>query len=299
MKSYQTKGLFYAISSGVLWGASGTVAQYLFSATAIKPIWLTGIRLFFSGTLLLLFLKFGRHQAIKRVWQQKWSRWQLIRFAFLGVVPSQFAYFEAIHYGNASTATVIQFLGPLLIVIYLAISQLVWPRRSDLFCIIIAFAGVFLLVTRGNLTNLSLGAAGLIWGLAAAIGQAAYTLLPRRLLKEFDTSLIVGWAMLIGSLPFAPLLLQTRITLSTTALTAVIYVVIGGTMFAYLFYLHSLHFLQPAITGMLSSFEPLTATILAVAFLGVELNSAEISGIVLVLATAFVQAFVQPKELLK
>ncbi|MCI1633126.1 MAG: EamA family transporter [Liquorilactobacillus nagelii] len=296
MESYQKKGLFYAISSGILWGASGTVAQFLFSATEITPVWLTGIRLLFSGGLLLLFLKLFRRQKVSHVWQSKTNRQQLFYFAFFGVVPSQLAYFEAIHYGNAATATVIQFIGPLLIVIYLAISQLTWPRRSDLFCIMVAFAGVFLLVTRGSLTSLTLSPAGIFWGFGAAAGQAAYTLLPRKLLQKNDTGLIVGWAMLLGSLPFIPLLLRTKIKLSITAYPAIAYVIVGGTLLAYLFYLHSLKYLQPAITGMLSSFEPLTATILAVAFLGVTLNAAEIAGIMLVLAPAFFQALDRTKK---
>ncbi|MCP9303102.1 DMT family transporter, partial [Leuconostoc mesenteroides] len=120
--------------------------------------------------------------------------------------------------------------------------------------------------------------------------------LPRKLLQKNDTGLIVGWAMLLGSLPFIPLLLRTKIKLSITAYPAIAYVIVGGTLLAYLFYLHSLKYLQPAITGMLSSFEPLTATILVVAFLGVTLNAAEIAGIMLVLAPAFFQALDRTKK---
>jgi drug/metabolite transporter (DMT)-like permease len=171
-----------------------------------------------------------------------------------------------------------------------ALSQHVWPRRIDLISISVAFFGVFLLVTRGHFDSLALSVQGLVWGLLAALSQAGYTLLPGKLLKSFDTVLVVGWGMLLGSGAFVPFLLQTKITFSFSSLLAVSYVVIGGTIFSYLFYLQSLRFLKPTITGMLSAFEPLTAAILGVMLLGLKLNLAEIIGILLVLGTSVLQA---------
>lgn len=48
------KGIFYAIVGAIFWGASGTVAQGLFSRSKLSPLWLVGIRLFFAGLLLLI-----------------------------------------------------------------------------------------------------------------------------------------------------------------------------------------------------------------------------------------------------
>ena len=283
------KGILLAVSSGILWGGSGTTAQYLFSYSPLTPYLLTGIRLLFTGLIMLAFCAVIMKENIFKIWQQAWSIKQLLWFSFLGMVPSQLAYFQAIKYGNAATATVIQFLGPLFIIIILAISQRTWPRRVDLISITVAFLGVFLLVTRGHFDRLALSPLGLIWGLLAALSQAGYTLLPSKLLKNFDTVLVVGWSMLLGSAVFAPCLLQTKVTFTFSSLIAVSYVVIGGTIFSYLFYLQSLRFIAPPIAGMLSAFEPLTAAILSVALLGLKLNLAEMIGILLVLGTSVLQ----------
>nr|WP_276825938.1 EamA family transporter [Bombilactobacillus mellifer] len=60
-------------------------------------------------------------------------------------------------------------------------------------------------------------------------------------------------------------------------------------MLAYLFYLTSLRFIQPSVTSMLSSFEPLTATVLSFLFLQTVLGKWQIIGAGAILATLFLQ----------
>ena len=59
----------------------------------------------------------------------------LIWFSYLGMLPSQLTYFLAINYKNAPTATVLQFLGPIFIIIYLALAQRTWPQRINIISI--------------------------------------------------------------------------------------------------------------------------------------------------------------------
>lgn len=67
--------------------------------------------------------------------------------------------------------------------------------------------------------------------------------------------------------------------------------VIFGTMFAYLFYLQSLRYIQPTTASVLGSFEPLSATMLSIIFLGVSFGVPETMGAVLILGTVAVQAW--------
>ncbi|MCI1986174.1 MAG: DMT family transporter [Lactobacillus sp.] len=286
------RGVFYAIFGTMLWGVSGSVAQYLFAAAHLSPTWLVGVRLLSAGLLLLAWYGIATRGSLWAIWRQ--SGWRLIIFGLLGMMPSQATYFMAISYGNAATATVLQFLGPLFIIIYLATANREWPRRIDMFSIVLALAGTYLLVTQGRLTSLALSVPAVIWGVLAGVSQASYTLLPRRLLREFDARLVVGWAMILGSVIFWPQL----VTVAPPALTAgnllgIAFIVVGGTMFAYLLYLKSLAHISPSATGMLSAFEPLTATFVAVVFLGTHLAAAEVFGGALILVTTVLQALPQ------
>lgn len=97
--------------------------------------------------------------------------------------------------------------------------------------------------------------------------------------------------MLLGGIVFAPVAHLNQVPhLTTKAWLLIIFIIIGGTMFSYLFYLQSLNYLTATTTGMLSAFEPLTATILSVTLLSTHVGPAEIAGALLILGITFLQA---------
>ncbi|MDD1389399.1 DMT family transporter [Pediococcus pentosaceus] len=298
MNQNKTKGLLFAILGSVLWGGSGTAAQFVFHHQSIDPIWLVGVRLLTAGSLLIVysFLKNGRK--IFTIFYTKSNILWLILFALLGMVPSQLTYFLAIKFGNAATATILQFMGPLFIILALAVGSRTLPRRIDVISILVALIGTLLLVTKGNLGSLALAPLAVFRGLMAGVGQANYTLIPRLLLKNFDAALVTGWAMLIGSIPFAKIIITNRpASIDPASILLIVYIIVGGTMLSYLFYLSSLNYLKPDTTGMLSSFEPLTATLLSILLLGVHFGLAETIGGLLILTTAFLQALPTRKKI--
>lgn len=283
-------GIWLAIIGSFFWGAAGTVAQFLFNNYSLSPQWLVGIRLLTSGFLLLAFILFVKKEPILKIWQNKNSVMLLLAFSFLGMLPSQFTYFMAIKYGNAATATILQFTGPLFIIIFIALRQLKLPRRIDCISIIIAMIGTILLVTKGHLNTLSLAPMAVFWGLLAGLSQASYTLLPKKLLSDFSSLIVVGWAMLLGSIPFIPIISTRQLSIINWKIAvSLVFIIIFGTILAYLFYILSLKYIEPAITGVLSAFEPLTATVLSVTLLHLHLNFIEIIGAFLIILTAFLQ----------
>jgi len=287
----EKKGFSMAIGGCTLWGLSGNVAQNLFEKVGLDSLWLVGTRLVIAGTLLVVWSLLTLPKAeVKRLFSLTYLP-GLACFAILGMIPSQLTYFLAIKHGNASSATILQFLGPLFIIVYLALRQLRWPRRVDIISIIIALFGTVLLVTNGNFSRLALAPLGIFWGVMAGVAQASYTLLPRKLLALFDARLVTGGAMIVGGFCFIPTFVVTKVpTLSVLNLFELAFIVIFGTMFAYLFYLKSINYIAPATTGMLSAFEPLTASIVGIALGTVDFTIVGIIGAILVLSTAFLQS---------
>ena len=287
----EKKGFSMAIGGCTLWGLSGNVAQNLFEKVGLDPLWLVGTRLVIAGTLLVVWSLLTLPKVeVKRLFSLTYLP-GLVCFAILGMIPSQLTYFLAIKHGNASSATILQFLGPLFIIVYLALRQLRWPRRVDIISIIIALFGTVLLVTNGNFSRLALAPLGIFWGVMAGVAQASYTLLPRKLLALFDARLVTGGAMIVGGFCFIPTFVVTKVpTLSVLNLFELAFIVIFGTMFAYLFYLKSINYIAPATTGMLSAFEPPTASIVGIALGTVDFTIVGIIGAILILSTAFLQS---------
>ncbi|WP_076459198.1 DMT family transporter [Limosilactobacillus caccae] len=287
----QTKGVLLAAGGASLWGGSGAAAQYLFSNTNISTTWLVAVRLLTAGILLTAWGAYKKPAQIHEITSHKHNRLTLISFALLGMMNSQLTYFLAVKYSNAPTATVIQYLQPVIIIAWLALAQRQWPRRIDCISIVIALVGTFYLVTGGHLNSLTLTPVALFWGLWCAFAAALYTMLPRPLLIKYDSLTVCGLAMLISGIILLPWLIKaTTPSLTLNQWLLVIYIIVGGTMFSYTMFLQSIRYISPSATGILSAFEPLVATLLAVTLLGTRLTVAAIIGSLLILFTTVLQA---------
>lgn len=163
----KSKGLWMAIIGASFWGGSGAAAQYLFANTSMTAIWLVTVRLLFGGGIMLL-IGLARHRdQIKEILSNKRDIAILVIFAFLGNFNSQLTYMLAVQTSNASTATIIQYLSPVLIILWLAFRNREWPRRIDVISIIFALVRTFLLVTGGRrLDALTITPNALMWGSA-------------------------------------------------------------------------------------------------------------------------------------
>lgn len=287
----KTKGIMLAILGPFLWCVSGSIAQYLFSNYNVDVHWLITMRMFISGSVLVAYALLTNKTATLAPLKTKSAILPLFGFSILGMFASQYTYFMAVKVSSAATATVLQFLSPVLIIVYLAVTTWHLPRRIDVLTVLIAILGTLILVTHGQFTSLSLPFSGVVWGLASAVTGAVYTLMPRHLLHTFGSIPIVGWAMLFGGI-VSIVVFQTwksfpkfdpRLYLYVT------FVVFFGTMLAYLFYLQSLNYIEPTVTSVLGAFEPLSAAVISVLFLGVAFGFSEVLGTTLILSTAVIQ----------
>lgn len=268
------KGILLAICGASLWGASGAGAQLIFSHTSMTASWLVAVRLIFAGLIMTAIGLVRNPGQTKGLLTNRGDLGILIAFTFLGMLNSQFTYMK-----------------PVLIIVWFALRNRAWPRRLDILSITIALVGTFFLVTGGHLNSLSLTPIALFWGLMCALAAAIYTVLPQGLLSRYDTLTVCGLGMLIGGICMSPVLVLTPLP-NMTAFDwgTLVYIVIFGTILAYTLFLSSINYISPAVTGMLSAFEPLVATTLAVAFLGTKLTAASVLGSLLIILCTLIQS---------
>lgn len=283
-------------TGAVLWGISGTVSKKLFQQTAIDVNWLVATRLLIAGMLLLTihFLAKDRSQ-ILAVWKNKRSALRLVIFGLVGMLSVQYTYMASIQHGNAAVATLLQYLAPVMIIIYLILRKQMTFTRKDLLTVLLALVGCFFLLTNGSVSRISVPPAAMVWGILSGIALAFYTLYAVPLLKQYDSLVIVGWAMIIGGLGLSlihPPWQIDFISLSMETYLYLIFVILFGTMIAFWFYIESLQSLSPKETSLLSSLEPLAAVITTVFWLKEPfgfyqwLGTACIIGLILVMALA-------------
>lgn len=283
----RTKGILLVVIGTMLWGISGTVAQFLFQEKSFNPEWLVVIRLLISGSILLIYGYVKKDNNIKSIWKNKNDRITLILFGIIGMLGVQYTYFAAIKHGNAATATILQYLSPVIITCYLIIRNKKLPNSKQLIAILLALIGTFFIITRGNIHSLSLSKSALFWGIASAFCSAIYTLQPVSLLKKYGSIAVVGWGMIIGGLAFSFIHSPFNFVgeISFTSIISVIFIVIFGTLIAFYCYLESLKYLMPSESSILGCIEPLSATILSVLWLNVTFDLPELIGTICIITT--------------
>ncbi|MEH6949103.1 EamA family transporter [Bacillus sp. JJ634] len=287
-------GLFFVITGAILWGVGGTVAQKLFQQYAIDVDWLVTTRLLIAGFLLLTVQFFLKERSqILGVWKNRRTAIQLIIFGLLGMLAVQYTYMASINHGNAAVATLLQYLAPVMIIVYLILRKQTVLTRQDLLTVSLALVGCFFLLTNGSISQLSVPTLAIIWGVLSGLALAFYTLYAIPLLAQYDSLVVVGWAMIIGG--FALSFIHPPWQMDFTSLTLesylyLVFVILFGTMIAFWFYIESLQSLSPKETSLLGSLEPLAAVVTTVIWLKEPfgffqwIGTACIIGMILVLA---------------
>lgn len=284
------KGIILVVIGAMLWGVSGTVAQYLFQKESFSPEWLVVIRLLTSGMILLLYAFMKGDQDIWAIWMYKHTILNLILFSIIGMVGVQYTYFAAIKYGSAATATILQYLSPVIVTCYLAAHTKKMPNLQEITAVILAMLGAFLIITKGNIHSISISKLSLFWGISSAFAAAFYTLQPRVLLDKWSSTVVVGWGMLIGGIAFSFIHQPWKFTGHWYVISAfaVIFVVLFGTLIAFYCYLESLKYIQPTEASVLSSIEPLSAAFLSVLCLHVSLDVSQWLGTICIIFTVVI-----------
>jgi drug/metabolite transporter (DMT)-like permease len=288
LTSSRPKGMALVIIGASMWGISGTVAQYLFQERGFSAEWLVVFRLLISGIILLALAHQSKDsRSIWGIWKNKNDIVSLILFSIFGMLAVQYTFFSAIKHSNAATATVLQYLAPVMIACYIAIRSKRLPTSTEMFAVILALVGTFLLVTQGNLNSLSITKAALFWGLISAVALAFYTLQPLKLLAKWGSIIVMGWGMLIGGVSFSFIHPPWHFVgqWSLNSFFAVVFIVVFGTLIAFYCYLESLRYITATETSLLACIEPLSAAVLAVVWLHVSFGLAEWLGTLCIILT--------------
>ncbi|WP_410982061.1 DMT family transporter [Bacillus cereus] len=298
MDSGRLKGIIMVITGASLWGLSGTAAQQLFQQENVSTEWLVTIRLLISGSILLLFSSFGSKKSeVLGIWKQKTDANKMILFGLLGMLAVQYTYFASIKEGNAAVATLLQYLAPIFITVYLIFKWNIRPTKIDFISITLSLIGTFFLLTNGSIDNLAVSTSAIIWGILSGLSLAFYSLYSKELLEKWSSSVIVGWGMIIGGVGVTILhffstnefiLLSGMKYLQPNNLFLITFVVIFGTLIAFYLYLDSIRYLTPKETTLFGCTEPLAAIISSILILHVPFQSFQLLGALCVIVMVLV-----------
>ena len=289
-------GTFLTIAGGILWGISGVCGQFLFQSKDVTASWLVPLRLVTAGFLLLCYYLIRDKGKAFDIWKTKRNRIDIIIYGLAGMMLCQYSYFQTIEWSNAGTATVIQYLGPALIVVWVCLQTKRLPEKKEVLGVILAVTGIFLIATHGNPTTLALSQKALIMGLISAVSVVIYTVKPARMQAEFDTPLILAWGMLIGgtalTIAFRPW--NNKVIFDGETFTAFTFIILFGTMAGFSMYMTGVKMIGSVKASLYSCVEPVASMVLTAVWMKVNFTTPDLIVTVFVIATIIILALPTP-----
>ena len=292
MKRYEIIGIILTLLGATLWGVSGTSVQFVGNFRNMNLEWLLTMRLITAGLLTVLYGWIRQGNAVLNVFCNWRDTLGLVIFGVFGMALCQYTYFRSIVIAGAGIATVLQYLAPSMIIIYLLVRYGKRPSTGEIISVILALVGTICLMGNNGFSFESFRSDVLFWGLLSAVGVAVYSVSPVRLLATYGTIPIVGFGMLLSGLVAAALFQQPHSYATWDVWTVVgcFNVVFLGTIVSFNAYLEGVKRVGAVSGSILSSIEPISAAFFGWALLGNQFNWVGILGMAMIIATVIIIA---------
>lgn len=292
MKRYEIIGIILTLLGATLWGVSGTSVQFIGNFRNMNLEWLLTMRLITAGLLTVLYGWIRQGNAIFNVFRNWRDTLGLVIFGVFGMALCQYSYFRSIVIAGAGIATVLQYLAPSMIIIYLLVRYGKRPSTGEIISVILALAGTICLMGNNGFSFESFRSDVLFWGLLSAVGVAVYSVSPVRLVATYGTIPIVGFGMLLSGFVAAVLFQQPHscATWDVWTVLGCFNVVFLGTIVSFNAYLEGVKRIGAVSGSILSSIEPISAAFFGWALLGNQFNWVGILGMAMIIATVIIIA---------
>ena len=292
MKRYEIIGIILTLLGSTLWGVSGTSVQFVGNFRNMNLEWLLTMRLITAGLLTVLYGWIRQGNAVFNVFRNWRDTLGLVIFGVFGMALCQYTYFRSIVIAGAGIATVLQYLAPSMIIIYLLVRYGKRPSTGEIISVILALAGTICLMGNNGFSFESFRSDVLFWGLLSAVGVAVYSVSPVRLLATYGTIPIVGFGMLLSGFVAAVLFQQPHsyVTWDVWTVVGCFNVVFLGTIVSFNAYLEGVKRIGAVSGSILSSIEPISAAFFGWALLGNQFNWVGILGMAMIIATVIIIA---------
>lgn len=292
MAKKQWLGGLCGILTGVCWGISGVFSQYLYGATGMTSQWFVAVRLACSGLLMMLWVLWKKREELVALLQHRKHLARAIITGVLGTMLFQMTFYGTVAYSNAGTATIFQYLCPVLVMGYVCLRDRRIPKCVEIICMVMAVLGIFLISTHGNIHSLVLTPKALILGLACAFFMMLCTVLPEKLYEYYSTLTITAVSLLSGGvvamLWVRPWTLEVHFQM--ISLTCLVLAIACGSVLAYVVYGVAIKIIGASKASLFSCSEIVCAAVLSVVFLHSAFGWWDLAGCVLIVATVFLNS---------
>ena len=291
-------GILMTIAGGCLWGLSAACGQFLFDVKGATAKWMVPIRLILAGSLMLFYYIIREKKEAFRIWKKKRDAIDVIIYGIAGLMLCQFTYYYTIELSNAGTATVLQYISPVLIMILVCIGEKRVPKVMEVVALVLAVLGIFLIATHGDITHLAISKEALAIGLFSAWTVVVYNMQPKRLMRYYSTPYLLAWGMVIGGIVLAMVFKpwQYTVQIDLGLILAFGTIILLGTISSFSLYMQGVKLIGPGRASLYCCVEPIAATLICAVWLKEPFAAIDIVGFLCIIATILILGFLDLKK---
>ena len=285
-------GYGLAVTAASLWAIGGVIAKLAF-ARGIAPAELAQVR------IALGFLMFATIVAIWRPHSARVRRGHLpllVAFGVIGMAGVQLSYYEAIRRLPVVLALLIQYLGPLFVLVY------AWLRGRTVggrlwVAALLTLVGSYFALGAYDASLLDLNLEGALIALLSAVIFAFYLIVGERIVRAYSALTLLLYGFGIAALSWT--VVRPWWTLpydrwDATTYVLIVGVAIVGTLLPFFLSSTALSLLPATRVGLAETMEPVVAGVAAFVVLGESLAGLQLVGAALVLGGIALARSVQP-----
>ena len=288
-RSSTSIGLVFGLLAALAFGMSGAFIKPLLEA-GWSPAAAVTVRALLGGLVLLPVALVSLRGRWDSVWR---GRWRIAAMGFIGVAGTQLVYFASLQRIPVSTAILVEYMAPILLVAFVWATSRHIPKAVVLIGSVVSIAGLVLVVSPG--VDGALDLLGLIFAALATIGCAIYYVVAARPSEGLPPVALAGLGLLLGgvSLGLVGLTGLVPFTFSSADVTMggaqvpfwipLLLVAIIATGFSYAASITAAELLGSRLASFVGLIEVVAAAVYSWLLLGEALTLVQILGGVLIL----------------
>lgn len=285
-----TRGLIIGVLASLTFGTSGAFIKPLLES-GWSPAAAVTVRAGVAGLVLAPIAI----AALRGKWSALWrARWRVLGMGLIGVAGTQLVYFAAVQRIPVSTALLIEYLAPLLLVLAAWVTTRRAPKAVVIVGSLVAIGGLVLVVGPGNIG--ATDGLGLIFAGLSAVGCAFYYVIAARPSDGLPPvafaaaglvlgAVVLGLVGVVGLVPFtATFGTVPGFGIELPWWAPLLLVALVGTAFAYVASIAASEMLGSRLMSFVGLLEVVFASVFAWLLLGEALTLVQLLGGAAILA---------------
>ena len=191
----------------------------------------------------------------------------------------------AVEYTSVATASILLFTNPIFVVV---LSYFIFKEKFTInkcIALILAIVGCCLVVRAYDSTTFKLNLIGILWGILSGVAVALQNILGKIAIKKYSCQTHLVYSFLFGSIFlwfFVPPWVLVKSITSTTSFINIIGLGFIATLIPNEAIIRALHYIESGKTSIISSIEPVIASILAFIIFGELFEIPQLIGMLLI-----------------